>query len=255
MKDYFRNNILKYDVVDSTNDELCKLAKNGVADKTVLTARMQSRGKGSHGREWLSDDEGDIYASALIRISDIENGINQEVLSTVFSQACALAVACSIEEYIERKVYIKWPNDLLLADKKICGILSEYHKDKNGDFVIVGFGINVNRERMPEELKRKASSIKLSTGKTIDTDNLLEAILSNLDIVVESCVEHGNLECILSQMNDRLAGKGGYHNLSQGRRTRKVRIKEFCSDGSLLIVNDKTCLEKVYAGEFDFYME
>ena len=133
-------NIINKDVVTSTNTLLKEMAENGAPEGTVLTAKMQTAGKGRLGRSFFSPDSGSIYMSILVRPQVSVND------ATLLTTAAAVAVALAIEKVTGKTTGIKWVNDIYYNDHKVCGILTEGHiSPETGslDYAIVGIGINL----------------------------------------------------------------------------------------------------------------
>ena len=170
---------------DSTNTRLKELARQGAPQGTVVAAREQTGGKGRLGRRFTSPPGG-LYLSILWRPE-----FSPEKAARL-SCAGALAASAAIEEVCGISPNIKWPNDLLLNEKKISGILTEASWQGEGrSFVIVGTGINVNTECFPAELKDIASSLYLETGRHWDLEQLAAAFIARLDSVYQGWGEEG----------------------------------------------------------------
>lgn len=131
--------IFEYDEIDSTNDELRRLAEKGAANFTIVTAKKQTRGKGRYTRSWESP-EGNLFLSILLRNLDIATAHQ-------VSFVASLAALEAIQINIDAPAALKWPNDVLANGKKIAGILLEsaYSQNDKLDYLIVGFGINVKK--------------------------------------------------------------------------------------------------------------
>lgn len=173
------------ETTDSTNSRLKELARLGAPQGAVAAALEQTGGRGRLGRSFASPPGG-LYLSILWRPD-----FPPEKAARL-SCAGALAASAAIEEVCGISPDIKWPNDLLLNGKKICGILTEAVWQGEGrGFVIVGTGINVNTERFPEELKDIASSLYLETGRHWDLERLAAAFISRLDSVYRDWGEDG----------------------------------------------------------------
>ena len=163
-----------FDVLDSTNRKAKELAEQGCDDGTLVTAEAQEAGVGRRGRSWSSQKGTGIYMSMILR--------PQLEIQTVsmLTLVAAMAVAKAFEQlqiFSESTPCIKWPNDIVLNKKKICGILTElYLKENEIDYVIVGVGINVSNQSFPEEIQKTASSILLETGKQVDRELLIKTI-------------------------------------------------------------------------------
>ena len=169
---------------DSTNTRLKELARQGAPQGTVVAAREQTGGKGRLGRSFVSPPGG-LYLSILWRPE-----FSPEKAARL-SCAGALAACAAIEEVWGIAPDIKWPNDLLLKGKKISGILTEAAWQKEGGWVIVGTGINVNTESFPPQLQSIASSLYLETGKGYELEKLMAAFISRLDSVYRAWGEEG----------------------------------------------------------------
>ena len=165
--------ILAYKSLDSTNDTAYYLAENGEKEGTVVIAEQQKKGKGRQGRHWASP-KGGIYLSCIVK-PDIEP---KEVAKITL--VSAVAVCASIREIANVPAMIKWPNDIIIKKKKVCGILTEMKAEQDRvDFVIVGIGVNVD---MPIKLlpKEAISLIKESDNRLSKVD-LAKKILENLE--------------------------------------------------------------------------
>ncbi|NJE85884.1 biotin--[acetyl-CoA-carboxylase] ligase [Thermococcus sp. CX2] len=154
--------------VDSTN-EYAKLIALNEPDGTVVVADRQTAGKGRKGRTWASP-EGGLWMSVILK----PRGRPEDIPKLVFIGA--LAVADTLGEFgIEAD--IKWPNDVWVNGKKICGILAE---GRLSQFVVLGIGLNVNNE-IPEELKGMATSMKAVLGRRAELDEVLRVLIERLD--------------------------------------------------------------------------
>lgn len=204
--------------VDSTNTRLKELARQGAPHGTVVAALGQTGGRGRLGRSFASPPGG-LYLSILWRPD-----FPPEKAARL-SCAGALAASAAIEEVCGISPNIKWPNDLLLNEKKISGILTEAAwQGEGGGFVIVGTGINVNTERFPEGLKGIASSLYLETGRSWELERLTAAFIARLDSVYQGWGEEGaafieeyRRRCITSGRDiliDHEGGRARVHALS-----------------------------------------
>lgn len=178
-----------YDVLESTNITAVNAAMHGADEGTVIIAQKQRGASGRMGRVWNSPDGG-LWFSIILRPHINPENVAQ--LTLLAGVAVVKALNCIYET---AQVKIKWPNDLLLEGKKICGILSEMKLDENGlvDYAILGIGINVNlrQEDFSKELQSIASSLLLSTGKCADCDEVLQKVLQEIVALYEEWLEHG----------------------------------------------------------------
>ena len=151
--------IRHYDSIDSTNNEAKRLGRMGTPHGTLVIAEEQVAGKGRLGRNWDSPKGEAIYMTLLLRPE-----IHPENAS-MLTLLAALAVTDAINAVTGISVAIKWPNDIVIHGKKLCGILTEMSADMNGiRYVVVGIGINCNMNSFPGVLEQTATSLFLDTG-------------------------------------------------------------------------------------------
>ena len=159
---------------DSTNLALRRLAEQGAADGTVLWAAKQTAGRGRLGRGFASP-EGGLYLSMLLRQSE------DPARDLRLTPAAAVAAARALEGCCGLSCGIKWPNDLVGAGKKLCGILCESFAAQGERFVVLGIGINVNTGDFPPELREIAVSVRQLTGRETPLPALAEVLTDELD--------------------------------------------------------------------------
>ncbi len=172
--DIIARKIYSYKETSSTNDTAYHLAASGEKEGSVVIAESQTAGRGRMGRFWVSPKSKGAYFSVILR-PDI---LPKEVSSiTLFS---ALSVAKTIREMAGLAAFIKWPNDVFINNKKICGILTEMNAETDKiNFVIIGIGININTKE--ELLPKGATSIMEARGAEISRVELVKGIFKNLD--------------------------------------------------------------------------
>ena len=149
-----------YETMDSTNLEIRRLAEAGAGHGTVAITEEQTMGNGRRGRSWLAEAGAGIAMSFLLK-PQIE-AQNSSMLTLV----TALAVNEAICETTGIRAKIKWPNDIIVNGKKICGILTEMSLQMDEiNYIVVGLGINVNIDHFPEDLSDKATSLQIEGGR------------------------------------------------------------------------------------------
>lgn len=154
--------IVYYDSVYSTNDEAKRLAAEGYPEGTVVVAEEQTRGKGRLGKTWFSPRGKNVMFSVLL--NPRVNFVQLPQLTIL----AAVAVAAAIKSVTGLKAGIKWPNDLLVDGKKVCGILSEMSAEMDRiNYLVIGVGlnVNVNEEDFPPDIKDVATSLKIAAGR------------------------------------------------------------------------------------------
>ncbi len=167
------------DSVDSTNEEIKRLAAKGEESGTIVAAERQTAGKGRFGRVWTSENGG-LYFTLLLRPELPPNDISSITL------AAGYAVCLAVREYTGLEAMIKWPNDIIIGSKKICGILTEMAAQSDRiDYVAIGIGININHESFPDEIAHKATSLFLETGSKLDRNKFFSIVIECLDRVLE----------------------------------------------------------------------
>mgnify|MGYP000542495074 CR=1 FL=1 len=170
--------IIKLDAIDSTNSFLKDLAQNSALENfTIVVAKKQTNGRGQQESKWISEPHKNLTFSIFIRFKGLQ--INQK---KYLNFAVSLAIYDVLFEKKISKISIKWPNDILSANKKICGILIEntFYGDKIKN-AILGIGLNVNQEVFSEYLNN-VTSLKLETSTDYDLDDLLNDVLVELQI-------------------------------------------------------------------------
>ena len=178
--------------LSSTNREALSLAQNGARDGTVVIAESQSGGYGRHGRTWFSPPGQNIYCSVIVRGMG-ENLSLSQWLSWV-PLASALAVTEATQQTMAVSLSLKWPNDLLLHERKVGGILCESSfATTNDPVVVIGIGLNVNVPLMsfPEELRPIAASLLEASRRPIDRNRLIAQLLLELEHCLGELRTHG----------------------------------------------------------------
>lgn len=151
-----------FDLVSSTNDVGLELAKTGAAEGTIVVARSQYAGRGRRGRVWLDEPGSSVLMSAILRPHLPPERLHE------LSFVASLAVAESLREQFGLQCALRWPNDVLLGSRKICGILVETTGTFPETAAVVGIGVNVNQTGFPSEIAEEATSVALETGSRQD---------------------------------------------------------------------------------------
>jgi BirA family biotin operon repressor/biotin-[acetyl-CoA-carboxylase] ligase len=167
--------IIVYDSTTSTNDIAAEYAKNIDHDGLVIFAEQQTVGRGRAGTKWLTGYGDSILCSIVL----VENKCSAELLSLV----SAVAVAQTINQNSGIPAQIKWPNDILLNQKKVAGILLESKQHQDQIFYILGIGINCHQTKnvFPEEIRKTATSISLETRSSCNRVLLIQELLTSLE--------------------------------------------------------------------------
>ncbi len=166
--------ILRFESLPSTNTELARQASEGACEGLSIVAEEQTAGRGRLQRAWSSPKGAGLYFSVLLQPTI---ALEQWPLITFMA---ALAVAEALSEAGDVNTDIKWPNDLLSGERKICGILAESVETPTGRAVIVGIGINLTADAYPAEIAAVATSVAEASGRTPEREALLAALLRAL---------------------------------------------------------------------------
>ena len=212
--------LVHFKEIDSTNNYL-KNSYQLLDDFTFATADYQSHGKGRNDRVWQSNSGENLMFSFLIKNKELINKAES------FSILTAVEVASLIEKYDINNVSIKWPNDILIGDKKVCGILLE---GQVPDYLVVGVGLNVNQKEFSDDLRRPATSLSLEAKQQFDIEGLRDRLFSNIV---------NNFNDIKS--NDYL-DYFRKHNYLQNKRVRVV-INSQIFIGEVIGIDDNFCLQ------------
>ncbi|WP_422443555.1 biotin--[acetyl-CoA-carboxylase] ligase [Thermoanaerobacterium sp. DL9XJH110] len=168
--------IYYFTTVGSTNDEARKLALEGAVHGTLLLAEEQVGGKGRMGRAWVSPRGAGIWLSMILRPDLVPYEAPKLTMLT------AVAVAETIKGGTGLDAAIKWPNDVMINGKKVCGILTEISAEMDAvNYVVIGIGINVNNDDFPGELKDRATSLKLEKKEAASRIEVLTGFLESFE--------------------------------------------------------------------------
>jgi BirA family biotin operon repressor/biotin-[acetyl-CoA-carboxylase] ligase len=185
---HFGRQLHYYSKTDSTNDKAFALGIAGAPEGTVVIADRQSRGKGRLQRSWHSPPGVNIYTSLILR---------PRIASSEAARIpimAGIAVAEVLDKYYPSKIKLKWPNDVLLNNKKVCGILSQAKISEGKiDFIVLGIGINVNiaYNQFLEEIRDSATSLAIETGMAISRQELIISLYENLEKWYKKLLQKG----------------------------------------------------------------
>ena len=194
--------ILRFDTLASTNSEALEQARRGADEGLCIVARQQSAGRGRHGRTWQSPPDSGLYFSLVLRP---RTGPEFFPLLTFIA---AVAVFETLRELYRLEPDIKWANDVLAGNKKICGILAEAAETEKGPAVILGIGINFTSENFPPEIAGIATSIEAESGVKVDPEILLPALTKNIARFYGFLHEENGVEAIKNEW----AARSSYHS-------------------------------------------
>lgn len=187
---------------DSTNNEAKRLAEAGAGHGTLVVAEFQEAGKGRRGRHWTSESGTGIWMTILLKPKFPPS---QAAMLTL---AAAMAVTDGIREAAGLCAGIKWPNDIVLAGKKVCGILTEMSAEPDYiNHVVVGIGINANIREFPAELKEKATSLYLEQGAPVSRAAVIAAVWKAFEKYYGRFLETADLTFLREEYEARLLNR------------------------------------------------
>lgn len=197
------NKIFCYDTTDSTNNQARRLGEAGEPHGTLVTAETQSAGKGRRGRSWASPSGSGIWMSILLR-PDLS-----PAHAPMLTLVAGLSMARAIEKATGLSPRIKWPNDLVLNGRKICGILTEMSTEvEQIHYVVIGIGVNANIDEFPPEIKDNATSLKLELGKAVVRAEIIAAFLEFFEKDYETFLKDRNFRHLKKVYNGMLINVG-----------------------------------------------
>lgn len=180
--------IYYYDSLPSTQKTAKELALNGAVEGTIVVAEEQTSGRGRMARQWHSPKGTGIWTSFIIRPNIPIQKAPQLTLLT------AVAAVRAIDSLLDVDIHIKWPNDLLINGKKVCGILTELQAEENQiQSIIIGVGINVNQSAndFSNELRTIATSLSIESNRTVDRAKLLQEFCYQFEKFYETYIKYG----------------------------------------------------------------
>lgn len=249
LKDTLNTNFIGKEIyyfreVDSTNEVAKKLAEEGAPEGTVVIAERQLKGKGRRGKQWVSP-LGGAWMSIILRPDTPPMNAPQLTFTA------GVAAAKTIKEEYGLEVGIKWPNDILIEDKKVCGILTEISTEKDSiDYIIAGIGIdaNVDIDSLPPELRDHTTSLKSELEMEISRMLLVRKFLENFEDMY-NLYNQGNFKKILQKWRKYSTTIGSNVEIIKGTEIIKGEAVGVNKEGALIIELRDGTLRKVISGE------
>ena len=241
---FIGRNLQYFDSIDSTNRRAKEIAFNE-KEGMVIIAEEQLEGKGRLGREWISPKGKGIWMSIILKPK----------LGPMEVSKITLLGAAAVHRALENmkiKSKIKWPNDILIGHKKVCGILTEMSCELNMiNYVVIGIGINVNLEEdeIPEGLKDKATSLKISQGQDINRKKLVANILNEFEELYIPFTEEGDWEKAINMCRENSALINKQVKIIHGEMVRLGKVKDINQEGELVVEFLDGSIENIFSGE------
>ena len=233
--------IYYYDSIDSTNDRAYELAESGEPEGTIVIAETQTRGKGRMGRKWVSPASGGIYASIILR-PDMET---DEI--PAITLIAAMAVIRAIKKICALEAGMKWPNDILIGGKKVCGILTEIKAQPDiVDFLVLGIGVNVNTsfKKLPPE----ATSLRIESSRRMDRTEFIRRMLEELERVYSKFRKEG-FASLREECKTLSLILGEWVKISEHHRSIEGLAVDIDEKGALIIRTEGGIFQRVFSGD------
>ena len=231
--------IFVFKETDSTNIQAKAGGEKGEPHGTLYVAE-----RGRRGRRWESPAGESIYMSLLLRPEF------PPVKAPMLTLVMALAVARALREQTGVDVQIKWPNDLVVQGRKICGILTEMSIEMTWiNYVVIGIGINVNQNEFPEELKDCASSLKMETGRRFRRSHLIAAVMEHFEMYYEQFLQEGSLAGLRKEYNELLVNKDRQVKILEPGNHYEAYALGINDTGELIVEKEDGSVQNIFAGE------
>lgn len=229
----------------STNDVADKLGRDGVKEGMVVFAESQTKGRGRLGRQWLSAPGKGLWLSVLLRPALSPQAATQITVASATALARALSQAGGIQ------AEIKWPNDIMINGRKLCGILTEMSAELDKiNYIVLGIGVNVNfaPADFPLDLRKTATSLAIEAGRRLPRAEVAAAILRELDHDYAR-IRAGDFEELADEWEARCTTIGRNVEITAGNKTVHGRAESLDPEGALLVRTEHGHLERIIGGD------
>lgn len=237
-------NVIYYDEIDSTNNRAKEYGEKGSPHGMLFVADKQVAGKGRRGRSWESPAGSSIYMTILL---------HPEILPTKAPQltlVMAMAVADGIQKMTGLETKIKWPNDIVVNGKKICGILTEMSTEIDYiNYVVIGVGVNVNQETFPAEIQSTATSLKIELGETVRRSGLIAAVMASFEQYYEVFMKTEDLSGLRNRYNSMLVNLDQEVKVLEPGHEYEAHALGINRTGELIVRTPDGEEKEIYAGE------
>lgn len=237
--------------IDSTNDYAFKLAQDNAPEGAVVIAERQTKGRGRLNRVWQSPPGRNLYTSIILR-PPVEPSVAPQI-----TLVAGVAVAETLSLYCPGRVAIKWPNDVLIGGKKVCGILTEMKTSGKGvEFVIIGIGVNINigQEELDEAFRAMSTSIREETGGVVSRLNLTAELYKRLEGLYIHFIREGfaGIRHLWLEHTDMV---GKIIRVAFKEDIKSGKVAGIDHDGALLLTNERGESIRIIAGDASIVKE
>ncbi len=239
----FGRNVIIFETIDSTNTYSKSLDKNSAPHGTVVIAEEQTSGRGRLQREWVAAKGMNLLFSVILYP---EFNVEKIALLPLIG---SLAVADAIDKVTGLSSTCKWPNDVLINQKKVCGMLLESSSGESGiEKIVLGIGVNVNQQEFPRDLLTKATSLRNECGRTIDRTILVSIILEELENRYEQ-LSHFSPQQLLQEWKLKALLFGKKITVLESQSSYAATAIDIADDGGLIIQTEDGSKRKIFAGD------
>ena len=236
--------VIYYEETDSTNIQAKLAGENRGEHGALFIADRQVAGRGRRGRSWQSPGGACIYMTLLIRPQFPPEK------ASMLTLVMALSVAEAIRGQSGLDAKIKWPNDIVLNSKKICGILTEMSTEIDYiNYVVTGVGINVNQTAFPQEMEETATSLLLEGNRTVRRAELVAAVMGRYEKNYETFIETQDLSKLLDKYNQMLVNRDRDVRVLEPQKEYNAHALGINKQGELIVITPEGEEKRIYAGE------
>lgn len=235
--------VLYLNKTSSTNIEAAQVALEE-DDGLLVVADIQTAGKGRRGRAWTSPKGTGIWMSMLLKPQISPSSASMVTLVTALAAVRAMNTLKGI------KAEIKWPNDIVVNGKKVCGILTEMNCELDFiHYVVVGIGINANMKEFPEEVEKVATSLFLEAGKKVNRGQLIVTFLKEFEVLYETFVEQENLSFMKTEYESHLVNRNKQVRVIELKNTYTGVARGINEQGELRVELSDGEIKEIISGE------
>lgn len=233
-----------YNELSSTNLQAKVDAENGAKQGTLIVADMQTAGRGRRGRAWSSPAGMNVYFTLVLKPEfPVE-------MASMVTLVMGLAVAEGIRMTCGLEARIKWPNDIVIKGRKVCGMLAEMSTERDFiHYIVMGVGINVKQQEFVPEIADMATCLEGECGRPVSRAELIVNVMKLFERYYDIFQKDGNLGGFLETYNDLLAGRGGEVRVLDPKGEFQGVSRGINKTGELLVEREDGAVETVYAGE------
>lgn len=229
--------------IDSTNVWAKQLGKEGAPSGSLAITDSQTQGRGRRGRRWLATQGLDIFMTLLLRPNLLP------AQAPMLTLVMGLSVAEAIDNSFDIACQIKWPNDVILNHRKVCGVLTEMSAGPNGvEYIIIGVGINCNTTAFPPEISDKATSLAAESGRMIVREQVIADVLWHFEKNYQEFLADRDLSRLTGAYNKILIHKDKEVKVLEAGSEYTGIARGITPQGELL-VDTKDEVKRIFAGE------